>query len=246
MTVLRGKPNILSLMEVVIDPRTSIVSLVTEYIERMKWPNLIRFAKMTEIKHYMYRLLQALDVTHKNGIMHRDVKQANILCEDPHGTLKLSDWGVAEFYHPLRKYSCKVGTLSYKAPELLSFFGFYDFGVDIWAAGCVFLGMLVKKKQVFSGKTDFEVLREVARIVGGRAIADWMRKFKLPVEPFMIESMEAITGQGFESLFGVDRRPFMDEQALDLVKRMLTVDHKERISAAEALQHQFFAEVRDL
>lgn len=62
-------------------------------------------------------MLIALDETHSRGIMHRDVKLANIIVSQQN--LTLIDWGLSEFYHPKKRYNTKVGTRYYKAPELL-------------------------------------------------------------------------------------------------------------------------------
>lgn len=48
--------------------------------------------------------IKALDVAHKNGIMHRDVKLANTIIDKNAKKLILIDWGLSEFYHPRKKY----------------------------------------------------------------------------------------------------------------------------------------------
>jgi casein kinase II subunit alpha len=51
--------------------------------------------------------------------------------------LKLIDWGVSDYYHPLKEYSTVMGTRHFRAPELLIHYRFYDYAVDVWAVGCV-------------------------------------------------------------------------------------------------------------
>jgi casein kinase II subunit alpha len=242
---LNGHPNILSLSDILCDPRSSVISLVTDYVENVPWKALIGEMKLDDIRFYIYRILQALQFSHERGIMHRDIKPSNILCTSPRGTVKVADWGLAEFYHPLRKYSHQVGTLRYQAPELLVDFGYYHYSVDVWSVGCILLGALCGRKWVFEGKTSVQVMGRIATLLGGQGIAKWFRKYRMAVPPEMIESFERIPADGFDSLFGITRRAFKDPEGIELVHRMLKIDHKKRISAREALDHPFFAIVRD-
>merc|ERR1719427_180295 len=50
-----------------------------------------------EIKKVMYQLLEGLFYIHKNKILHRDMKAANILITHD-GTLKLADFGLARAF----------------------------------------------------------------------------------------------------------------------------------------------------
>jgi casein kinase II subunit alpha len=245
MQILSGHPNILRLQDVLLHPDTSIISLVTEFVDNRSWREFISRVKLSGIRLYIYKLLSALEFAHSHGIMHRDVKFGNVLCLDPTTTVKLADWGLAEFYHPMRKYSSRVGTLPFKSPELLFNLGFYNYAVDIWALGCIFLGMLTGVKRVFDGQFERDVTNRIVLRLGGQKLARWLVKYKLEISEMAVRSYEAVTGTGFDDLFGPNRRKFKDEAALDLVKKMLTIDHKKRISAHNALNHAFFAELRD-
>ena len=49
----------------------------------------------------------------------------------------------------------------------------------------------------------------------------------------------------FQSLIPYNRKKYRDPDALDLLEKLLNVDHKERITAEDALKHPFFQMVRD-
>lgn len=57
---------------------------------------LVKKSKLDEdvIKLYIKQILVGLDFLHKEGVIHRDIKGANILITK-HGKVKLADFGVA-------------------------------------------------------------------------------------------------------------------------------------------------------
>ncbi|PVU89962.1 hypothetical protein BB559_004837 [Furculomyces boomerangus] len=85
----------------------------------------------------MLGALSALEYLHKYGIMHRDVKAANILITQQ-GIVQLCDFGVArQTYVPEKQnktYSF-VGTPYWMAPEVINKEREYNYKADIWSAG---------------------------------------------------------------------------------------------------------------
>ncbi|KAJ2746379.1 kinase that interacts with cdc31p [Coemansia sp. BCRC 34301] len=83
----------------------------------------------------MYGVLLALEYLHTSGIMHRDIKAANILVTDE-GVVQLCDFGVARqvMQASAKSYSF-VGTPYWMAPEVIQKGQVYDFKADIWSLG---------------------------------------------------------------------------------------------------------------
>lgn len=78
---------------------------------------------------------EAVYWVHKEGIIHRDIKCANVLVTEA-GAVQLCDFGVAGIIETkLDKRSTFIGTPHWMAPELFDAVPSYSTPVDIWAFG---------------------------------------------------------------------------------------------------------------
>jgi eukaryotic-like serine/threonine-protein kinase len=100
--------------------------------ERLAVPAIVRI---------MGQLLDALEYSHKNGVVHRDIKPSNImLLED--GTVKVTDFGIARIESStLTRAGAIMGSPSYMSPE--QFLGVStDARSDLYSAGIVLYELL--------------------------------------------------------------------------------------------------------
>ena len=95
-----------------------------EYVEGMTVRRLIDTRGRLSVSSALAiaaQLSDALDVAHRQGVVHRDIKPQNLLL-DPDGVLKVMDFGVArlvEHTTVLTQVGMVVGTPSYMSPEQL-------------------------------------------------------------------------------------------------------------------------------
>ena len=98
----------------------------------------------------------ALDVAHKAGLVHRDIKPGNIWLEAPQGRVKILDFGLAraasEESGPTQQGAI-IGTPAYMAPEQ-GRGDSVDGRCDLFSLGVV-LYRLCTGQQPFQGKTRF-------------------------------------------------------------------------------------------
>lgn len=90
---------------------------------------------------YMTQVLQGLHYLHDQGVIHRDIKGANILTTKD-GTVKLADFGVStSTLAGPDKEAQVVGTPYWMAPEIIQLSGATS-ASDIWSVGCTVIELL--------------------------------------------------------------------------------------------------------
>jgi len=113
------------------------------------------------VHHITLRLLAALEMLHRNGVVHRDVKPSNVLF-DAAGQARLSDLGAAHLGDlGATVTGGLVGSLPYMAPEQITG-GAVQASTDLYALGCVLFEML-------TGATPFAGPDYVAQHLGDPA-----------------------------------------------------------------------------
>ena len=107
-----------------------------------------------EVRAHIARLSLAVDFLHRSGVIHRDIKGANVLL-DAGGRAHLADFGLAAYCDDAARGRSRsfAGTLVYMAPELfLKSCTAYDGAVDYWSLGILLYEMC-------AGSTPFEAER---------------------------------------------------------------------------------------
>ena len=186
-------PHIANLYE--FEDSGAVQFLALEYIEGTdleKERRKNRPWKVEEVAKMIASIADALDHTHKKGILHRDIKPGNILIERGTNRMVLTDFGLAkgEQDDTLTASGFAVGTPAYMAPEQITdMFGTKPDGrADIFSLGTVAYEMITHKHP-FLASDDLNTMRN---IVNGKLppIADL--KPEVPAEFVrIIESMLA-------------------------------------------------------
>ncbi|KAJ0095143.1 hypothetical protein Patl1_16886 [Pistacia atlantica] len=238
-------PSIVDVKEVVVGSNLDSIFMVMEYMEHdlkglmeaMKQP-----FSQSEVKCLMLQLLEGVKYLHDNWVLHRDLKTSNLLLNN-RGELKICDFGLARQYgSPLKPYTHLVVTLWYRAPELLLGAKQYSTAIDMWSLGCIMAEML-SKEPLFNGKTEFDQLDKIFRILGTPNETIWPGFSKLPgVKVNFVKHQYNLLRKKFPAT-SFTGSPVLSDAGFDLLNKLLTYDPEKRITADAALNHDWFREV---
>jgi eukaryotic-like serine/threonine-protein kinase len=128
---------------------------------------------LDQVERYGLQLADALQHAHSRGVIHRDLKAANVMVT-PSGRLKVLDFGISQRFEPGRmsdgttvldqswdSQHTFTGTLPYIAPEILKGQE-ADARSDIWSLG-VLLYEMAAGQRPFRGNTAFELSAAILR-----------------------------------------------------------------------------------
>ena len=141
-------PNIATIYS--IEEFEDLTFIAMEYIEGNELKSLLNYTKSNAFSieqaiKYAIQIAEGLTAAHRKGIVHRDIKSANIMITD-HGNVKIMDFGLAKVWGGtlLTKIGTTVGTISYMSPEQARGKE-VDQRTDIWSFGIVLFEMLTGK-----------------------------------------------------------------------------------------------------
>mmetsp|Transcript_34726 Transcript_34726/g.53306 ORF Transcript_34726/g.53306 Transcript_34726/m.53306 type:complete len:444 (-) Transcript_34726:514-1845(-) len=249
LRILRGHPNIIR-MKTILRPKEpnhfDEVNIVMELCAQ----NLMRVIefnresmKTNHIQYISYEIAKGLLYVHSKGIIHRDLKPLNILITDS-WEVKISDFGSANVKSSTINSSYNltddVTTRYYRAPEsYLKYATSYGTGLDMWSFGCILAEMI--GKQVFINADDDSLyVCSLLQLLGPppKKILNSMRRSS--VVKYINRMVTRVKHRSFRELL-----PDASDNAIDLISKLITWDPEERLTAREALQHPFFAELYD-
>jgi hypothetical protein len=139
-----------------------VAYLVMEYIQGRELRSFFEAKESfapAEAVRIMGELLDALDFAHEAGVIHRDVKPANVML-DAQRRVKLADFGVARIQDSDRSAAgTMVGTPAFMSPEQIQGLKI-DRRTDIFSAGTL-LYQLLTGEQPFTGQGAWTVAKKI-------------------------------------------------------------------------------------
>ncbi|ETO20769.1 Protein kinase domain containing protein, partial [Reticulomyxa filosa] len=200
---------------------------------------------------FIYQILRGLKYIHSAGVVHRDLKPENILVNGSNCNVKISDFGLARGVHDGEKMTEYVVTRWYRAPEVMVSAQKYDAQVDVWSVGCIF-AELILRSELFPGsnryvlyfineinKQDLEMLLIIFAVLGTPQLddLDWIDNKEALA---WVQKLEPILPKDLGFVF---RKATSEAQ--DLIKRMLILNPRKRITVVDALAHPYCAKLHN-
>lgn len=186
-------------------------------------------------KHLAKQMFEGLDYLHRRGVLHRDIKAANILVSNE-GQLKLADFGLARFYAKRRQldYTNRVITIWYRSPELLLGETQYGPAVDIWSAACVLVEIFTRHA-IFPGDGgEISQLEKIYAILGTPNMRDWPGLVDMAWFELLRPSAKR------PNVFAEKYKERVTPAAYDLLEAMFQYDPTKRPTASDVLEHPYF------
>jgi serine/threonine protein kinase len=246
-----------------LDDREKLINMVFEYspisFSQILFNSKRNRLSSSTISNYLRQILKSLDHCHSKGIIHCDVKPANLVLlsskkqlpetKETKETkevdlLKLIDFGHSQFYWPDEKYtSAHLGTTEYLAPEILFKSDTIHYSVDVWSVGCIFLQMLFPSHSHLYFSLDNNSTRDgqiekLNKRFGTRVLKKFCEKYGL--RHFKLDFCGGY--RSWPSFLKQLSLSINDKNALDLLEKLLDLDPISRITCKEALNHLYFSE----
>ncbi|KAI1683619.1 Serine/threonine-protein kinase bur1 [Pyrenophora tritici-repentis] len=229
-------PNIVNLREVMVEKNDCY--MVFEYLSHdltglLNHPTFK--LEQAHKKDLAKQLFEGLDYLHRRGVLHRDIKAANILVSNT-GQLKLADFGLARFYAKSSKldYTNRVITIWYRSPELLLGETQYGPAVDIWSAACVLVEIFTRHA-IFPGSGgEISQLDKIYNVLGTPTVQDWPGIVDMQWSELLRPTERK------QSTFEEKYKDRVSPMAFELLQAMFLFDPNARPTAADVLEHPFF------
>jgi len=138
------------------------VYIVMKYAKSGDLLEFVRTKKQlseAEAREIFIQIFEALDYTHNQNVIHRDIKLENILV-DENNEIMLADWGFADYWSLGKKIKCSWGSLFYAAPEVFLGTEYTGPEIDVWSLGVVLYAMTCGKLP-FSGADNTEIANNI-------------------------------------------------------------------------------------
>lgn len=131
----------------------------------------------------------------------------------------------------VRNYTDEVGTLWYRAPEILLGQCAYTCPADMWSVGCI-IAEIITSRPFLPGNSEMDQLYHIFRMFGTPDENVWPGVTSLPdYKPYFPQwSRKDLT----------DVLHSADTQVIDLISKMTEYEPCKRISARSALEHSYF------
>ena len=133
-------PNIVAITTA--EKQENVFFIVMEYVQGETLENIIAAKGSLELSRtldFTCQICNAVDHAHTQGVIHRDLRPANVLVTD-NDMLKVADFGTSRFLEIAAHGTTVIGSPPYMAPE--QFQGKAVFSSDIYSLGVTMYQML--------------------------------------------------------------------------------------------------------
>ncbi|TXG54179.1 hypothetical protein EZV62_019435 [Acer yangbiense] len=208
------------------------------------------------LQKYLHQILCGLAYCHSHKILHRDLKPRNFLIHRSKDIVKIADFGLARpIDDSLDEYTASLATMRYMAPERLLGHGIYSTPVDVWSVACIFAEM-VTRQPLFRARSAINQLFSIFKIMGTpeeetlpgytSLCRDHLAMSEYPDYYYGFDYFDHESEYTHSYCYGdFDPRPIDELNRVLQVTKMLYLDSRKRITAQEALKHEYLNDLQN-
>lgn len=100
--------------------------------------------------------------------------------------------------------------------------------INIFIAGIVF-----KREPFFKGDDNDDQLVKIAKVLGTEELEDYIHKYNIVLPSVFDDLLGIYSAKPWEKFITAENKKFASEEALDLISKMLVMDHCNRITTTE-------------
>ena len=195
--------------------------------------NEYRPLPMRNVRMFAQQMLNGLEMCHRNGVVHCDIKPENVLLVKGSQTLvKVIDFGSSCFVgHQKYEY---IQSRFYRAPEVMIGIT-YGPPMDVWSTALVIIELLIGRP-LWPGDDELEELWMIRSLLGDpptEMVARGNRRSEFFEEDLTLKKIEKEP----EPMDLADVLNTNDPYLVDFLMKCLTWDPSKRMNAMTALQH---------
>lgn len=209
--------------------------LVFEFISHMDVGTVLSQLTVERIRTVLHAVLSALKYAHSLDIIHRDLTLSNVLISGDWRTVKLIDWGCGILVQDEMKSN--EGCRTSRAPEMLLGYTKYTSKADMWSVGMIIIELLTMQKIPWAGNSSKTVLEKLSEFFGASDIRLIAGRYGIDISQL---GLSEVPKKSFVQEIDPRNAGLLTEDLKDLCTKLLTVDPDARLSASEALEHNFF------
>jgi len=141
-------------------------------------------------------------------------------------------------------HAARAGTPGFRPPEVLLKCKSQTVAVDMWAAGVILLSILSRSYPFFRSPDDMTALAELISLFGTDAMKNVAKRYNRRIVASHLKEGcdlgQVCKDLGERAAPGESPPPcLVTQEAVDLLLRLLDIDHQERVTATVALSHSF-------
>jgi casein kinase II subunit alpha len=109
----------------------------------------------------------------------------------------------------------------------------------------MFAGMIFRKEPFFHGHDNYDQLVKIAKVLGTEELFRYLDTYDLELDPHFDGILGRHAKKVWQKFVTPENQHLVSEEAIDFVSKLLRYDHQKRLSAKEAMEHVYFAPVRE-